>query len=484
MAIDFRLLQPAQAFNTGFEVTDRLLKAAAEKHAGKKLAAGDRAGASAAMAGAGYIEDADKITQSGLNQASTAANTRRVDQQYDQDADKTDWAFVQRTTNVLQDVRKRDGDGAIGPAFDQIVPMLRTRGITDEQVNNMRTVFNDPARAPAALDALSRAAADKLVVVPEAGMLADQTTGEVKLENVRDPPAVTNLGRDDTLVETSTGEVRATGRSTPEEITRILTSQEAKDKGFRPGVVVQHSSKDGYKVLDEPPAAKTGTGENGVKISPQTETQLQKYREGLNEVEKVAGQMGEFINLNRKWTGTGGLMAAPMVKDAVGAFDSDVARMNSITDYVVPNMRQGMPGAVTERDARRFENAAVSVSKPLKANEMTFKAFQALYQRMQDRIDFFEQYALRNGTLIGAQGMWNRFINDPKNDVFIDAGPGVLIAAKPVSWRDAMGWDAAEGASSPSTPAASQSAKGTTEDPIIYDWDDPNSPTRKLVRKN
>lgn len=454
MTINFGLHQPGASFAQGFEITNRMMQLAADKAAGTALAKGDRAGASRAYAEQGFVPQAEQVTQQGLNQDQVAAateasraSTAKTTQEMGQNEDKEGLLFTQRAAQALNDVLTRDGPEAVAPAFDMMVPLLRTRGVNDEQLQSIRQgLTTDPAKV---LPAIMAGIEEKLGVAPAGSVVYNKGTGEeiFRAPGVYNP--LVEVGPNNNLVDTAQpgAPVIARGPTPPNqqpETWKTLTPQEAEDAGYRPGVVVRRNSAGKEEVVDEPPASASTNPNGAPKISPGVEAALGDERKVLDEMTKVNNSIKEFMVLNEKYKGTGGWLAAPLVKEAAGAFNADIGRMNSITDYVVPNMRQGLPGAASERDTTRFENATLSANKKYDTNLMTATAFNAAFTRMKERVEFFEQYALKYNTLVGAQGMWNRYIEDPENDILQNQGArGEIIVPRvpKYTWREYLKWE-------------------------------------------
>lgn len=453
MAIDFSLNQPAQGFAQGFEITNRLMKLAADKQAGAALAKGDRKAASAALSTQGFNEDADAMTQRGLNQqqtqaatAASEASTRSTNQATDAALSKENLDFTLRTATTLKQVLDKDGPAAIPAAFDMMAPLLQSKGVDPEHLAHLRdAVTKDPVQT---LEAIIKATNDKLAILPLGAKAVDPTSGKTMAENPMTYNPNVNVAPGGIVKNLTTGETLAENPKPPEEDARILTAEEAKALGFRPGVIVQ-KNKNGYNTVDEPPTSGTGSGPLGPdgnplpKLSPQTESQLGDIRTNNNKARQFANAGKEFIQLNRRWKGTGGVMAVPFAKETVGAFDKDVARMNTIAEGIIPKMREAGSGTTSDRDAARFEKATLSVGSKLETNEATFAAMEAYADRMSDYNDFADAYALRYGTLVGAQGMWDRYIADPKNDVLTGGdGNEPLRPVRPdQTWREYLKWD-------------------------------------------
>lgn len=115
---------------------------------------------------------------------------------------------------------------------------------------------------------------------------------------------------------------------------------------------------------------------------------------------------------------------------------SDIENMRSITNELTPRMRQGMPGAASDKDIQMFRGATLDPTRPLAANERIGKA---LISRSQDAIDeqqFKAQYAAYNGDLKGADSAWQQYLNS--NPIFDPNSPqsDFKINENRLSWQD------------------------------------------------
>lgn len=485
MPIDFRLNQPGASFEEGFGIANRMLTLAADKQAGKSLAAGDRAGASKAYAERGFVPQAEQVTTRGLAndqvQASTEASqaaTAKTNQDIGQQGDKEKLDFTMRAANTLHDTLKRDGPQAVVPAFDMIAPLIKTRGVPDDQIAQIRAgLEKDPLGF---IEGLKKTVTDKLSVLSLGAIAVDPVTGEEKASNPMVYNPNVNVGQDSRIVNTQTGATVAEGKAKPTEAWDLLTPEQAKARGFRDGVQVkaQRDPNGGpgyvdFQTVDKPSdAATTAAAKAGQppKLSTTDSKALETIRENNRKARAEATNAEEFIRINRKYSQqggeTGGMMSMPYAKEMVGAFDTDVGRMNTISERMIPKMREAGSGTTSDRDASRFERATVSTSQKLEVNELTNSAVQAYANRVSDYGDFMEAYALRNGSLLGAQGKWDRYIADPRNDVLNDQGRAV----KPdYTWRQYMKWNEEQ------APAAA----APSEKVINYSW----TPEKGLQRE-
>lgn len=221
--------------------------------------------------------------------------------------------------------------------------------------------------------------------------------------------------------------------STAERVTfRDPTAEELQR---HPGVS-QVSSRGEFKFA--PVSAQTGQG--GGKLPAQDYKYIADHRKSAEETNNSAVLLDEFVHHNEN-VDTGGLVGlasdVPGVNKIMGAFDPKRARMSEIVDQATPGMRNGLPGAASDRDVAMFRNATVGLDKPKRTNIATRDAAKAMAKRQGDYVAFLEAFAKKNGNLLGAQERWMDYRE--ANPVFEgEDKEGFPIIAKRTPWRLAM----------------------------------------------
>jgi hypothetical protein len=228
-----------------------------------------------------------------------------------------------------------------------------------------------------------------------------------------------------------------TGSPKPKDKWTMKTAAEG-DPNFRPGTTYEVNSKDGaVRKLQDPAAA--GKAANGGKLSQPEQTYLAKIRQQADELQNVAGSVDEFLQLNKN-VKTGGGMALPGVGGVLSTVNPSVARMTSITSKLTPAMRNGLPGAASDKDVAMFKNSTVGIDKPYEANQAIGKSVKALTGRVGDHVAFLEAYGKANGSLLGSQELWKKYVDDHPLFAGLDKN-GALIANKITPWRQAIQMD-------------------------------------------
>lgn len=185
----------------------------------------------------------------------------------------------------------------------------------------------------------------------------------------------------------------------------------------------------------EPHYAPAGTV--GGRRPASVDRELRDFRTAATTARHAAELAAEFLTLNRqRTTGVGRSLMGPL-----NVMDPTVRRMESITNELTPLMRQGLPGAASDRDIEMFRGATVGVGNPGETNRRTAEAAMAAARRVQAHAQFMEWYASTNGNLDGAQEQWDDYAD--ANPLF-QAGPnGALTVPRQQPWRQYFGIAAA-----------------------------------------
>lgn len=197
-------------------------------------------------------------------------------------------------------------------------------------------------------------------------------------------------------------------------------------------------------------AGAAGTAGKPSKLSQSEEAGLQRERDEYNKNSNLASLMDQFMVLNKE-VPTGGKMAMPGAGSIVGPFNAKVARMQSITSQITPGMRNGLPGAASDKDVAMFKDATVGLKNPYAANKATADAAKAFVARQGDYLAFKEAWATEHGTVRGALETWRNFVDAHPLYSGKDAN-GMLKLAPKTPWRSVINISAAPG--SAAAPAA------------------------------
>lgn len=233
-----------------------------------------------------------------------------------------------------------------------------------------------------------------------------------------------------------------------------MTPEEVAAAGMRPGTAAQINQTNGQTRVAQAPAS--GGGQPGGRLSPQDNADLVKLRNEartLSNTRNLYDQMESLANV----IDSGGLMAMPGAGSVVGAVDPNTRRFMQLTDQMTPGMRQGLPGAASDRDVAMFRSATPSIDKPREANLAAIAAGRAMANNSNDYVAFMEQWARSNGSLIGAQEAWSAYAN--ANPLFTPGTRGMpQVVQNRVPWRRYFARSGAAPAPRPQTANPSSGA--------------------------
>lgn len=209
------------------------------------------------------------------------------------------------------------------------------------------------------------------------------------------------------------------------------------------------------------------------RLSNQEAREVSAARTAARNARHMADLASEFLTLNRTHTtGMGRIVTGPLNMASAG-----VRRMEAISAELTPLMRQGLPGAASDRDVEMFKRATVSTTAPGETNQRIAEAVQAAARRMAAYSQFLEWYGQQNGTLDGSQEDWDAYAD--ANPLFA-AGPNGTIRALPQQpWRQFLGVPerprGGRGAPArPAAPAGRSAAQGRPQRPApgqVMTWD-------------
>ena len=161
---------------------------------------------------------------------------------------------------------------------------------------------------------------------------------------------------------------------------------------------------DGYRFLGGNPNDQ-GAWEpvaSAPKLSAQDRNQLKDARETSSNAAQVLSDLTRFESLNEA-EGSGGFNAIPGVGALRGAFDTEVSGMNEITARLAPAQRVPGSGTTSDKDLALYLQAVPSIKRPQGANTAIIDRGREEAVRRQAYADFLDDYASKNGSLIGAE---------------------------------------------------------------------------------
>jgi hypothetical protein len=157
----------------------------------------------------------------------------------------------------------------------------------------------------------------------------------------------------------------------------------------------------------------------------------------------IGNALTRFGNLltkqEKQGQSTGGMWRKiPGVIGTEAQFDADIASMQAISDEVTPHMRQGMPGAASDRDVAMFRGATVSVEKLPEVNRNVIRAKLAQLDRDGEYTRTKRAWIDKYRTLEGFEAEWNDFTN--ANPIFADPELAADYSLNPNRIEYSAGW--------------------------------------------
>jgi hypothetical protein len=169
------------------------------------------------------------------------------------------------------------------------------------------------------------------------------------------------------------------------------------------------------------------------KLEPQERKQLQEARAGAESAGAVMLDLDRFSALN-KVQGSGGFKGLPVIRDVIGAFDPEVGEMNSITNRLAPKERQAGSGAMSDKDLETYKSSVPGQGYYGDANKRIGARRRAGAIREKEYAGFLDYFARVNGSLNGAQEMWDEY---KTAEPVYDPQKGQVRRSR--GWRDYFG---------------------------------------------
>lgn len=171
----------------------------------------------------------------------------------------------------------------------------------------------------------------------------------------------------------------------------------------------------------------------GPKLEPQDRKALAEARQGAERAGSAMLDLDRFQALNRK-QGSGGLLGLPVVRDLHGLVNPEVGEMNSITKRLTPQEREPGSGPMSDKDVEMY-GASVPGQRYLgPTNAKLAGRRRAGAIRHREYAAFQDYFARVNGTLNGAQEMWDEYkVAEP----VYDPQSGTVRQAR--GWREYFG---------------------------------------------
>lgn len=222
-------------------------------------------------------------------------------------------------------------------------------------------------------------------------------------------------------------------RETPHANWELMTDDERRTNRVPANAMAWIDRRTGQPRVIIPPAGRAAGGAGGAnpRISQSEGATLRRWTQEVDQMNSMMPLLEEFGALNAAQP-TGGMMAVPGASGVLGAVNRNVGRMNQITAILTPRMRQGLPGAASDRDVAMFRRATVSPENLRAVNDANIQATRAWVENQRAYVEFMEAYANSHGTIRGAAELWNRYSRE--NPLYAESGSRVNVRRRP-AWR-------------------------------------------------
>lgn len=160
----------------------------------------------------------------------------------------------------------------------------------------------------------------------------------------------------------------------------------------------------------------------------QASTQASQARGRIRDAER-------FQTLNRE-RGTGPLVGfvGPIL-----ANDPLYAEMRQLESKLTPREREPGSGPMSDRDIVLYNRAIPRLGNPGPTNDAVVTAAVAMSQRDIEYAAFLEEWAMRNGTLLGSTESWQQYVD--QNPLLEEQrGGGISLRQEVTPWRTYFGY--------------------------------------------
>ena len=135
----------------------------------------------------------------------------------------------------------------------------------------------------------------------------------------------------------------------------------------------------------------------------------------IGKLQDAASSMDNVVNsLQRaKSLIDSGLETGPITGRIPGRkLGNDAQEFEQIASTILPSMRSGMPGAVSDRDMAIFREANFGLTKDENVNRKVIDQQLAIATRVKDKAEFMANWATVYGDMSGANSEWAKYIRE------------------------------------------------------------------------
>ena len=157
-----------------------------------------------------------------------------------------------------------------------------------------------------------------------------------------------------------------------------------------------------------------------LRFGMEADKAVEKANEDAANSQAIINDLDRFLFLNER-SPTGGKFKIPGAKSVATGFSEDYAEMQGISDRLTPMMRQGLPGAASDRDVAMFRGGTVTLEKQPEANKNIALGLKIAHQNKIDRANFLAKYVTDKGYSRKADAEWRAYLN--ANPIFDHSQP-------------------------------------------------------------
>ena len=183
------------------------------------------------------------------------------------------------------------------------------------------------------------------------------------------------------------------------------------------------------------------------------EKRYEKLAKGADNASSMISDIDRFLFLNEtNYTGPG--MLVPGSQAIRKGLDPEFGEMKSLSSKMTPQMRQGLPGAASDRDVAMFGEATVGVEQDPAANTNIGLGLKVAQQNKLDRAEFYRSYIDVNSHDLFAEQAWKNYLEE--NPIFDPAAERGSYTLNPdrKTWKEHF------------YPDGSASGPGSVADPL------------------
>ncbi len=157
-----------------------------------------------------------------------------------------------------------------------------------------------------------------------------------------------------------------------------------------------------------------------IKFLSEGQKRGQEFTKLAKNSRAMVGNIKRFLHLNKtNYTGLG--MVVPGAKTVRKGLDPEFGEMQAIVDLMTPQMRQGMPGAASDRDVAMFRGATVGTEQDPAANKNIGMGLILAHENIINRDKFHSAYVTANKHDLGFEDAWHAYLEE--NPIFDPTTP-------------------------------------------------------------